>query len=142
MYARHHLQRFVEAQDKAYDRALDELRRGRKTSHWMWFVFPQVAGLGNSAMAQRYAITSLHEARAYLEHPILGARLREATEAMNAHVGRTAREILGSPDDAKFRSCMTLFEIAAPEEPCFATALTAFFEGSRDPRTLAALGRG
>ncbi len=132
----HDLARFVEAQATTYGPALEELRRGRKTSHWMWFVFPQIAGLGRSPTAQHYALRSAAEARAYLAHPVLGARLRAATDAMNAQAGRTARAILGQPDDAKFRSCMTLFAEAAPDEPRFATALSTFFDGERDPLTL------
>ena len=138
----HDLGRFVEAQAGAYGRALDELRRGRKASHWMWFVFPQIAGLGHSAMAQRYAIRSVEEARAYLAHPVLGERLRETTSAMLSHAGRSARDILGVTDDAKFRSCMTLFGSAAPAEPCFRAALDAFFAGEPDPLTLARLRDG
>ena len=130
------LQRFVDAQDGTYDRALGELRRGRKASHWMWFVFPQFSGLGFSPMAQRYAIGSLAEARAYLAHPVLGARLREAAAAVNATEGRTAHEIFGAPDDLKFRSSMTLFREAAPDEAVFGEALSRYYGGEPDPRTL------
>ena len=129
------LDRFVHAQDGVYPQALDELRAGRKTSHWMWFVFPQLAGLGFSAMSQRYAITSLAEARAYLQHPVLGPRLLECSEAVLSHPDRTAREIMGSPDDAKLRSSMTLFAAAGPE-PLFQRVLDTFFAGERDPRTI------
>src|ERR1700677_1361041 len=114
------LQRFVDAQAGVYERARDELREGRKRSHWMWFIFPQIAGLGFSAMAQRYAIASLDEARAYLRHPILGPRLEECTRLVVAVSGRTATEILGSPDDMKFCSSMSLFAQAAPDRPIFA----------------------
>jgi uncharacterized protein (DUF1810 family) len=132
----HGLQRFVEAQAGVYDQALAELKGGRKASHWMWFVFPQVAGLGFSPMAQRYAIGSLEEARAYLAHPLLGPRLRDATAAVNAVTGRTAYEIFGSPDDLKFRSAITLFREAAPEAPAFQAALDRYFAGAADARTL------
>src|SRR3954465_54383 len=117
----HDLQRFVEAHDEGgtYERALAELRAGRKTSHWMWFVFPQIAGLGRSPMAQRYAIASLDEARAYLEHPVRGARLRECARALSALQGRSAREVLGDIDAIKLRSSMTLFARAAPGDPLF-----------------------
>ena len=130
------LDRFVEAQDGVHARALDELRAGRKTSHWMWFVLPQVAGLGSSAMAQRYAIGSLEEARAYLDHPVLGPRLVECAEAVLTHSDLTAREILGSPDDVKLRSSMTLFVLAAGAETVFQRVLDAFFAGEKDPRTV------
>jgi uncharacterized protein (DUF1810 family) len=133
------LQRFVEAQDGVHERALAELKHGRKASHWMWFVFPQLAGLGSSPTAQRYALRSLDEARAYLAHPVLGQRLREVTAAVNAVEGRTAHAIFGSPDDFKFRSSMTLFQAAAPQEPVFAAALAKYFDGEPDPKSLALL---
>jgi uncharacterized protein (DUF1810 family) len=135
------LQRFVDAQARNYDQALAELRRGRKTSHWMWYVFPQIAGLGASAMAQTYAIGSLAEARAYLAHPVLGARLRDCVAATLAVQGRTAHEIFGSPDDLKVRSSLTLFVQAAPDEPLFREALAKSFDGEPDPRTLEKLDR-
>jgi uncharacterized protein (DUF1810 family) len=134
------LGRFVEAQEQVYARALGELRAGRKTSHWMWFVFPQVAGLGHSSMSQTYAIGSLAEARAYLDHPVLGPRLVECAEAVLEHPDRTPREILGSPDDAKLRSSMTLFALAG-SEPVFQRVLDAFFDGEPDPRTVGLLER-
>ena len=134
------LERFVEAQDGVHTRALTELRAGRKTSHWMWFVLPQVAGLGSSPMSQHYAIGSLGEARAYLEHPVLGPRLVECARAVASHPDRTAREIMGSPDDAKLRSSMTLFALAADSEPVFQQVLDTFFAGERDPRTVDLLG--
>lgn len=137
----HDLQRFLDAQRGVHDAALAELRRGRKTSHWMWFVFPQVAGLGRSAMAQRYAIASLDEARAYLDHPVLGPRLVAAVEAVNALEGRSAHQIFGAPDDLKFQSSLTLFEQAASAPEVFATALDRYYAGQRDERTLAALQR-
>lgn len=134
------LQRFLDAQADAYDTALAELKRGRKTSHWMWFVFPQIAGLGHSAMARFYALESLDEARAYLAHPALGARLLACVEAVNALQGRTAHAIFGSPDDLKFRSSLTLFAKAAPEEAAFAEALAKYFGGRLDELTLERLG--
>jgi uncharacterized protein (DUF1810 family) len=130
------LQRFVDAQAPVYGHALAELRRGRKESHWMWFVFPQLAGLGFSPTAQFYGLGSLAEAQAYLAHPVLGPRLREITAAVNAVTGRTAHEVFGSPDDLKFGSSMTLFQAAAPTEPLFQAALAAYFGGAPDARTL------
>jgi len=130
------LERFVEAQERLYPEVCAELRRDRKSSHWMWFVFPQIRGLGHSPMAQRFAIASLAEARAYLGHPVLGPRLRECTQLVIDVEGRTALEIFGSPDDIKFRSSMTLFSLAAPDEPLFKTALTKYFSAGPDPETL------
>jgi uncharacterized protein (DUF1810 family) len=130
------LERFVTAQAPVYDRALRELRAGRKQSHWMWFVLPQIAGLGHSTMAQSYAIESLEEARAYLAHPLLGARLRECCEAVIAVPGKSAHDIFGSPDDMKFRSCLILFAHAAPDETLFRTALNKYFGGEVDPLTV------
>jgi len=135
----HDLQRFVEAQTPVYERALEELRAGHKQSHWMWFVFPQIAGLGHSAMAQRYAISGVDEARAYLEHPLLGPRLHACAQAMLLHRDRSVRQILGSPDDLKLRSSMTLFAAVAPEQPLFQQVLDTFFEGEADPKTLSRL---
>ncbi|MCW2818029.1 MAG: hypothetical protein JWR42_816 [Marmoricola sp.] len=135
----HDLQRFVSAQDGVHEQALAELRAGRKTSHWMWFVFPQLAGLGSSSMAQRYAIGSLAEARAYLEHPVLGPRLVECAQAVLTHPERTARQVMGTPDDAKLRSSMTLFGLAADEEPVFQRVLDVFFDGEGDSRTVGLL---
>jgi uncharacterized protein (DUF1810 family) len=135
----HGLERFVQAQAPVYAQALAELRAGRKRSHWMWFVFPQIAGLGSSPMAQRYAIASLEEASAYLEHPVLGARLRECANAMRAVDGRSAHDILGSPDDLKFHSSMTLFHHAATAEPVFGDCLQKYFAGQEDPQTLVRL---
>jgi uncharacterized protein (DUF1810 family) len=135
------LQRFVDAQARNYDAAVSELRAGRKTSHWMWYVLPQAAGLGSSAMARAYAIGSLAEARAYLAHPVLGARLRDCVAATLAVRGRTAHEIFASPDDLKFRSCLTLFAEAAPGELLFRDALQRYFDGEPDPATLRILGR-
>ncbi|MCE4225108.1 DUF1810 domain-containing protein [Methylobacterium sp. C25] len=136
------LDRFIEAQTTTFDQALRELAAGRKRSHWMWFVFPQCSGLGASEMARRYAIGGLEEARAYLQHPVLGNRLRACTAAVNAVSGRTAHDIFGSPDDMKFRSSMTLFSRADPSLPEFGEALTAYFNGEEDPRTIEILSRG
>ncbi|MBG0794853.1 DUF1810 domain-containing protein [Methylocystis sp. H62] len=133
------LARFVAAQDPIYAAATAELAAGRKRSHWMWFVFPQLEGLGASAMAQRYAIHSLAEALAYLDHPLLCARLKECVGLVNKIEGRSAHEILGSPDDLKFHSSMTLFAAAAPQEPLFGEALHKYFADRRDPLTLAKL---
>lgn len=133
------LQRFVSAQDPVIAGVLEELRAGRKRSHWMWFVFPQLQGLGDSAMAQRYGIASLAEARAYLAHPMLGPRLRECCALMLQVPQRSAHDILGSPDDLKFRSCVTLFGLAAPDEPLFRECLDRFYGGQPDPLTLAAV---
>ena len=133
-----HLQRFVDAQEDAaiYARALGELRAGRKQGHWIWFVFPQIAGLGSSPMSQAYAIRSLDEARAYLEHPVLGPRLRESTEALLAAApGTSAERILGGIDAIKVRSSMTLFSRAAPEEGLFRDVLDRFYGGEADPET-------
>ena len=133
------LQRFVDAQAAVYERVREELKNGRKQSHWMWFIFPQIAGLGHSAMAQRYAISSLDDAKAYLANPVLGPRLRECTSLVLQVVGKSALQILGSPDDMKFRSCMTLFARAAPEEALFRTALEKYFDGVEDSQTLTRL---
>jgi uncharacterized protein (DUF1810 family) len=136
----HDLQRFVDAQAPAMPRVEAELRAGRKASHWMWFVFPQMRGLGRSQMAERYGIASLEEARAYLAHPLLGKRLRDCCELTLAVQGSSAHAIFGSPDDSKFRSSLTLFHRAAPEEPVFADCLRKYYEGVEDPATLALLG--
>lgn len=138
----HELQRFVAAQgDGTYEQALAELRAGRKTSHWMWFVFPQVAGLGRSPTAQRYAIRSLDEARAYLGHHVLGARLREAARALTALPGGDAAAVLGGVDAQKLRSSMTLFLRAAPDEEVFRAVLDQYYGGDPDPATDRILGR-
>ena len=129
------LQRFVGAQDGAYATALAELRAGAKQSHWIWFIFPQVVGLGSSAMNARFSIGSLEEAVAYLEHPMLGPRLIESVDAVIALEGRSARQVFG-PDDVKFRSSLTLFHRAAPEERRFSDALAKYFGGELDIRTL------
>ncbi len=130
------LSRFIDAQTATYDTALAELKRGRKTSHWMWFVFPQIAGLGHSPTARFYAITGLDEARAYLAHPVLGPRLIEAVEAILALPGHDANAVFGAPDDLKLRSSLTLFQAAAPDETTFQQALDKYFAGQTDPLTL------
>ena len=131
------LDRFVVAQDRGgtYSCAVEELRQGRKTSHWMWFIFPQIAGLGQSPTAQHFAIASLDEARAYLAHPVLGHRLRQCAAIIGETEGRTAEQILGGIDAQKLRSSMTLFLRAAPEEPLFAWVLDRYFDGQPDPAT-------
>jgi uncharacterized protein (DUF1810 family) len=131
----HDLARFVEAQASVYEAVTAELAAGRKRSHWMWFVFPQLRGLGSSPMAQHYAIASLDEAGAYLAHPLLGARLRQCTGLVLDVRGRGVHDIFGSPDDMKFRSCMTLFMQASGEAP-FREALRRFFDGRPDQRTI------
>ena len=137
----HDLARFVEAQADDYERALSEVRAGRKRSHWMWYIFPQIAGLGLSPTSQRYAIKTRAEAEAYVNHPILGPRLVEICEALLAVEGRTANEIFGSPDDMKLRSCATLFAAVTPPGSVFARLLDLFYEGGHDGRTLALLGK-
>jgi uncharacterized protein (DUF1810 family) len=135
---RYDLTRFVAAQEPLFDRVRAELTGGRKESHWMWFVFPQLQGLGSSATARRYALACIEEARAYLAHPLLGARLRECTRLVNRIEGRTVEEIFGYPDHLKFRSCMTLFACAAGEAgdgPLFREALRKYFAGEGDPLT-------
>jgi uncharacterized protein (DUF1810 family) len=129
------LQRFVDAQHQVYKQVVSELSRGAKQSHWMWFIFPQIAGLGFSAMAQRFALGSRAEAVAYLAHELLGPRLIECTRLVIAARGRPIAEIMGSPDDLKFRSSMTLFD-AVSAEPIFAEAIAAFYPDGRDPATL------
>ncbi len=129
------LNRFVEAQSSIYQRALAELQAGRKQSHWMWFVFPQIEGLGSSPMAQRYAIQSLDEAKDYVAHPLLGPRLAECAGAVLSHPGETVHAIFGSPDDMKFHSSMTLFHRADPGAAVFLRALEVFFDGREDAAT-------
>ncbi|WP_174301526.1 DUF1810 domain-containing protein [Caulobacter sp. S45] len=130
------LDRFVQAQAGVYATALAELQRGRKTSHWMWFVFPQIAGLGFSPMARRYAIADLEEATAYLAHPVLGPRLRQSATAAVGEGGRSASHLFGHPDDLKFRSSMTLFELADRADDLFGPALASLCGGARDEATL------
>ena len=130
------LERFVDAQAGIYAQAFAELRRGRKQSHWMWFIFPQVEGLGRSPMARRFAIRSADEGRAYLSHPILGPRIEECTRALLAHEGESAEAIMGAIDAIKLRSSMTLFaELAGPASP-YAACLRSFFDGEPDPATV------
>ncbi|HEU4994168.1 MAG TPA: DUF1810 domain-containing protein [Gemmatimonadaceae bacterium] len=133
------LDRFVSAQQQNYARALAEIRAGRKQSHWMWYVFPQLRGLGSSPMSQRYGIANLAEARAYLEHPTLGPRLREICDALVAIDGASAHDILGSPDDLKLRSCVTLFAFASKPGDIFDRVLVKFFDGVPDAATLTML---
>lgn len=128
------LRRFVEAQTPAYDRVLAELRAGRKQSHWMWFVFPQLKALGHSSMAQFYGLHDLNEAKSYWDHAVLGPRLAECVRAALSIQTRTAHDIFGSPDDLKFCSCLTLFELASAD-PCFGEALDLFYAGRRDELT-------
>ncbi len=135
----YNLQRFVDAQQQVYMEVISELRAGYKQSHWMWFIFPQISGLGHSSTARHYAIRSLGEAKAYLAHPLLGARLRECTQLINHFRDRSIEEILGSLDALKFRSCVTLFLRAADGDRLFRASLEQFFAGEPDPLTLAQL---
>ncbi|HXP10672.1 MAG TPA: DUF1810 domain-containing protein [Acidobacteriaceae bacterium] len=132
----YHLQRFVEAQDSCYAQVHSELAAGQKRTHWMWFVFPQIQGLGSSGMAQRFAISGIEEARAYLAHPLLGSRLRECTRLVIAVSGRAIDDIFGYPDDLKFHSSVTLFARAADGPSVFAEALSKYFNGVPDQATL------
>ncbi len=134
------LDRFTEAQDPLIERVQDELRAGQKRSHWMWFVFPQLAGLGHSAMARHYAIASCAEAHAYMAHPVLGPRLVACTGLVNGVAGRSAHQIFGSPDDMKFHSCVTLFAETSGAAVCL-DALARYFGGKPDPATVELLGR-
>ncbi|WP_296106641.1 DUF1810 domain-containing protein [uncultured Agrobacterium sp.] len=133
------LERFVNAQQGTYDRALNELIAGRKQSHWMWFIFPQIRGLGRSETARFYAISGRPEAEAYLAHPVLGSRLEDCTRAMLSHADLSANDILGSPDDLKFHSSMTLFSEIAGQSPLFRGALELFYRGAQDRQTLGIL---
>jgi len=129
------LERFVDAQTTCYEAACAELKAGKKTSHWMWFIFPQMEGLGQSAMAKRYALHSRQEIISYLNHPVLGPRLLQCVGLMLEAKGKSAYEILGTPDDLKFRSCMTMFAVVS-DETVFKQTLTRFYDGKPDPRTL------
>jgi uncharacterized protein (DUF1810 family) len=130
------LHRFLDAQERVYGTVIDELRAGRKSSHWIWFIFPQIAGLGRSGMAEQFAITSLDEAKTYLQHPVLGPRLKECTQLVLNVEGRSAEEIFSYPDNLKFRSCMTLFLAAATDNTLFKAALLKYFDGKPDQLTL------
>jgi len=132
----YNLQRFVDAQQPVYASVLSELKRGRKHGHWIWFIFPQLKGLGHSANSEFFGISSLQEAGAYLQHPVLGQRLRECTALVNALQGDSAADIFGGIDAMKFRSCMTLFVHATPQNQTFAQALEKYFEGISDPATM------
>lgn len=132
----HNLQRFLIAQAEDFEFALGELQRGRKESHWIWYIFPQVAGLGSSSMAQEYAIRSRAEAAAYLNHPVLGSRLQQCCEALLKHQGRKIQDIMGFPDDLKLRSSMTLFATVSASGSVFHKVLNAFYSGQMDQRTL------
>ncbi|RUP04029.1 MAG: DUF1810 domain-containing protein [Mycobacterium sp.] len=134
------LQRFVDAQARVYDAVLDELRAGRKRSHWMWFVFPQLRGLGSSPTADHYGIASLAEARAYLDHAVLGPRLRECVRLVNEIEGRSAEQIFGWPDNLKLRSSVTLFARATENNRDFLALLDKYYGGEQDPLTLSRLG--
>jgi uncharacterized protein (DUF1810 family) len=137
----YNLQRFVDAQAPVYEAVRSELREGRKRSHWMWFVFPQIKGLGHSQTARFYAISSRQEAEAYLEHPVLGPRLRECTQFVLGVTGRSVHDIFGSPDDLKFHSSMTLFAAVTADNQDFEGALRRYFGGERDPLTVQALNK-
>jgi uncharacterized protein (DUF1810 family) len=137
----HDLDRFVRAQADDYERALGEIKGGRKRSHWMWYVFPQIDGLGFSSMSRRYAIKSLDEARAYLDHPVLGRRLVECFDAALSVEGLSAHEIFGSPDDLKLKSCATLFARVAPPDSVFIRLLAKYYNGERDAKTLQLIGK-
>ncbi len=133
---RYNLQRFVDAQDAVFEQARAELREGRKRSHWMWFIFPQIEGLGHSALASRFAISGKEEAEAYLNHPLLGPRLRECARLVNLVEGSSIAQIFGYPDDLKFRSSMTLFANATSDNQVFQDAIEKYFAGQFDPLTL------
>jgi len=137
----YNLHRFLTVQARVYDTVLAELRAVRKSGHWIWFIFPQIIGLGHSAMAQQFAITSLDETKAYLQHPVLGPRLRECTQLVLNVNGRSAEEIFGYPDNLKFRSCMTLFSTATTDNTIFKDALLKYFDGKPDQLTLDILTR-
>ena len=135
------LNRFITAQEGVYDRALAELRDGLKRSHWMWYIFPQIEGLGHSPTTRLYSIKSLEEARQYLAHPVLGTRLKESAEAVLAHQGLSAEDIFGHPDDWKLQSSMTLFELVSGPQSVFGSVLDRYYQGKRDTRTLQIVGK-
>lgn len=132
----HDLNRFAEAQENDYERALSEIVAGRKCTHWMWYVFPQIAGLGSSSISRRFAVKGAEEAKAYLEHPVLGPRLLECADAVVGVEGRSATEIFGSPDDLKLKSCATLFAYVLPPGSVFDRLLAKYYSGERDAKTL------
>lgn len=136
MHDPYNLQRFIDAQQPVYGQVCDELRRGAKLTHWMWFIFPQLEGLGRSSMAQRYAIASRGEAEAYLQHPMLGARLRECTQLVNDIEGKSIEQIFGAPDDLKFHSSITLFAWLGNDSAVFNAAVQKYFGGRLDRNTL------
>lgn len=136
------LDRFVSAQERDYTTALSEIRNGRKESHWMWYIFPQIAGLGYSSMAQYYAISDIEEAKAYMQHPVLGARLVEISNALLRLESSNATAVMGYPDDIKLRSSMTLFMLAAPDEPVFKKVIDKYYGGEPDERTIALVKSG
>ncbi|MBX3319624.1 MAG: DUF1810 domain-containing protein [Nitrospira sp.] len=137
----YNLHRFLTAQEPIYNTVLAELLAGRKSSHWIWFIFPQIVGLGRSAMAQQFALASLDEAKTYLQHPVLGQRLRECTQLVLNVERRSAEEIFPYPDNLKFRSCMTLFRVAAADNTIFKNALLKYFDGQPDQQTMSVLAR-
>ncbi len=142
MYSdRKDLDKYISAQSRDYACALAEIRSGRKRSHWMWYIFPQLQGLGFSSTAQYYGIRDLEQAKDYMDHPVLGPRLVEISEALLTLESSNPSAVMGYPDDLKLRSCMTLFELAAPNEPVFGRVLDKFYRGRRDDRTLTLLGR-
>jgi uncharacterized protein (DUF1810 family) len=130
------LQRFIDAQTPVFEQVISELRRGFKRTHWIWFIFPQIAGLGHSQMAKKFSLSSLAEAQAYIKHPLLGPRLRECTRLVNQVEGRSIQQIFGYPDDLKFRSSMTLFAQATPDNALFQEALQKYFNGELDSQTV------
>jgi uncharacterized protein (DUF1810 family) len=136
----HDLNRFVRAQEHDFDQAIAEIRNGRKQSHWMWYIFPQFDGLGFSSTSKRYSIKSIVEAKAYLDHPVLGRRLIECSQAVLNVAGRSAHEIFGSPDDMKLKSCATLFATVSPEGSVFDQLIDKYYRGERDSKTLELLG--
>jgi uncharacterized protein (DUF1810 family) len=141
MATENNLQRFIDAQTGSYQQALSEIRSGRKRSHWMWFIFPQLQGLGYSETARYYAIRNIEEARLYLQHPILGQRLIEISKALLQLEGKTANQILVSPDDLKLKSCMTLFGLLENADPVYQAVLDKYFNGSKDHKTLQILNK-
>ncbi|GGC12755.1 DUF1810 domain-containing protein [Dyadobacter sediminis] len=142
MKTERNLNRFLEAQNRDYSQALSEMKSGRKRSHWIWYIFPQIHGLGFSSTSEFYAITDLNEANDYLQHPVLGSRLIEITKAVLAHNGKTANQIMGSPDDLKLKSCMTLFGLLENTNPVFQQVLDKYFNGMQDQKTLAIIKSG